>query len=197
MSKREPKRTVVQSKEVKLMTIVEYAEYKKVHMKVVQKAMQSGKIPFSVKGGRRYIDPIEADKSWGKPTPEITDPRKQANLDRYATGTDPEHRASTPAEDDLHVQNAFASDASLKAYKAKIAKVEYEQKIGKLIDAEKVAENAALVAKTVRDSMRNIPQKVAAQLASETDVHAIEQLLVREIDTALEELSRYASGSTG
>jgi len=73
-------------------------------------------------------------------------------------------------------------------YKAAVKKLEYEERTGKLINADKVRETAFDVARRVRDGMLNIPDRVAAIIAAESNEIKVRELLTKEIREALSEL---------
>ena len=82
------------------------------------------------------------------------------------------------------------SRAVRETYNAKLARLDYEERTSKLLNAEEVAREAVEVARRVRTRMFGIPGQMAEALASETDSRAIEHLLTKELRTALEELSQ-------
>ncbi len=61
---------------------------------------------------------------------------------------------------------------------------------GELISVEEINVAVFNKARIVRDSLLNVPDRVASLLASIDDAHKIRELLSQEIRTALEELSR-------
>jgi phage terminase Nu1 subunit (DNA packaging protein) len=73
-------------------------------------------------------------------------------------------------------------------YKAAVKKLEYEERIGKLVDAKKVQEIAFDTARRVRDSLLNIPDRLSALLAAEPNEIKVRELLTKEIRQALSEL---------
>lgn len=81
------------------------------------------------------------------------------------------------------------SRAVREAYQARLAKLEYEKAIGKVIDADAVKVDAFKVARQVRDGLLNIPDRVAAELAAEMDPGRVHDRLYREIRTALSALA--------
>ena len=85
--------------------------------------------------------------------------------------------------------NYQMSRAVRETYNAKLTRLDYEERTGKLLNAEDVAKEAFAVARRVRDRLLNIPSRMASVLASETDSKAIERLLSQELRIALEELS--------
>lgn len=81
------------------------------------------------------------------------------------------------------------SERRLKHYQAELARVKLEEQEGKLVNAEDVKNQAFKVARAVRDAMMNIPGKVSAEIAGETDQFTIHARLEDEIRQALENLN--------
>ncbi|WP_252177205.1 hypothetical protein [Endozoicomonas sp. 4G] len=75
------------------------------------------------------------------------------------------------------------------AFRAKMAKMEYEEKAGKLTEASKVREDAYRAGRMLRDALLGIPDRLADVLAAEEDSMAVRQLLENEIEQALEKLA--------
>ncbi len=76
------------------------------------------------------------------------------------------------------------------AFKAKMAKMEYEEKAGKLTDASKVKAEAFRAGRIVRDALLGIPDRLSDVLAAEQDPVQIRRLLNDELETILSELSQ-------
>ncbi len=76
------------------------------------------------------------------------------------------------------------------AFRAKMAKMEYEEKAGKLTDASKVREDAFRAGRIIRDALLGIPDRLADVLAAEQDPRQVRQLLEEELENILRELSR-------
>jgi hypothetical protein len=74
-------------------------------------------------------------------------------------------------------------------YNARMARVEYEEQIGKLVQADAVKAEAFKLARTVRDGLLNLPDRIAHELAHETSATAIHHRLTTEIRQALEALA--------
>ena len=68
---------------------------------------------------------------------------------------------------------------------ARIAKLDYEERRGKLLPKDEVEMAAFDMARQVRDRMLNIPSRVSAMLAAETDAARCYQILDNEIREAL------------
>lgn len=75
------------------------------------------------------------------------------------------------------------------AFRAKMAKMEYEEKAGKLTEASKVREDAYRAGRMLRDALLGIPDRQADVLAAETEPRKVRQLLMDELEAILSELS--------
>lgn len=62
-----------------LMSIRAYARHREVHHRAVQYAIERGAIPFEIRDGRKFIDPIAADKAWAENIVTTQKPKKVAN----------------------------------------------------------------------------------------------------------------------
>jgi hypothetical protein len=148
------------------MGIREYARHRGVSHGAVRKAIASGRIVPELDGG---IDPEKADVMWDS----RTNPG-QVELDGGEGGSGVGY----------HKARAYRE-----AYKAKLAKLEYEIKTGKLLDKNEVDVCFFNRARELRDRIQQIPRRVAARLAAETDPRTVEEILDSEIREALVDLS--------
>ena len=123
--------------------------------------------------------------SRGSPRRE-TDPEPAVKL---ATSGAPDE---APAEAAQRGPSYAASRAIREAYQARLAKLDYEERSGKLMDVDKVKTAAFKVARNVRDGLLNMPDRVAHELAYETDPSAVHQRLSAEIRSILEALAQPA-----
>ena len=79
-------------------------------------------------------------------------------------------------------------------FKAKLKKLEFEVRSGKLIPSDEVKVKWFTVARQIRDKLLAMPAKLAPQLAAVSDVRAVRELLDAEITAllrALQEDIRY------
>lgn len=74
-------------------------------------------------------------------------------------------------------------------YRAELARLEFEERIGQLVEKQTVESSAFRLARLVRDAMLNIPARLAGILAAETDQRRVHDLLEQEIRQALEALA--------
>lgn len=73
--------------------------------------------------------------------------------------------------------------------RAKLLEIKAKVEAGKYVDADDVKVAAFNKARVVRDALLNIPERLAAVLAAESDARRVHQLMVAEIRSALEELT--------
>lgn len=78
--------------------------------------------------------------------------------------------------------------ALLTQYKAGLAKIELDKASGTVVDTATVQYAAFDTARRVRDSILNLPDRLAPLLAAESDVHTVRTLLDTELRRALDEL---------
>ena len=75
-------------------------------------------------------------------------------------------------------------------YLSALRKLEFEEKTGQLISKAEVEQAAFNTARTVRDALLNIPDRISAILAAEADEFKVSEILTDEIRQALEILSK-------
>lgn len=107
-------------------------------------------------------------------------------------------RGGAPAIDQALVQQqnqaaaipSFAQSRAIReAYAARLTRLEFDQRSGKLVDKAELKMKLAKLHMAVRDSLRTIPDRVAPIVAAETDQANIHAMLLKEIGQALEGLS--------
>lgn len=153
----------------KPLSLRAYAKHRGVTLQAVQKAIATGRIATVTTAGKKGINPDQADRQWDA----TTDPGMQRGQKQ-------------PTETSSTFQQARAMR---EAYLAKVAKLVYEERIGKLVSAEKVKAEAFEAARMTRDAILNLPNRISHELASETDPSKIHNLLTIELTKALEELA--------
>ncbi|MBI2818135.1 MAG: hypothetical protein HYX72_14465 [Acidobacteria bacterium] len=168
-----------------------YARHRGVSLKAVQKAIESGRITKTPDG---KIDPERADAEWERntsPKPRrITVPVRKAPIPKPAS---PE----APTRTDVSGMGALdyaKARAVREQYLARLAKIEFEERSGKLISRDEVTVAAFNKFRTFRDGILNIPDRVAALLAAESDPHKVHEILTTEIRKALLEFADASNG---
>lgn len=75
------------------------------------------------------------------------------------------------------------------AFRAKMAKLEYEEKSGTLTDAAKVKQDAFKAGRIIRDELLAIPDRLADVLAAEDDPATVRRIICDELELVLRRLS--------
>ena len=93
------------------------------------------------------------------------------------------------ASKDLEIPSFNESRAKSEFFRAEMARLDLEEKEELLCEANKVKTAAFTLARSVRDALDSIPDRVANQVAAETDSAVIHQTLQEELRKALERLT--------
>jgi len=175
-----------------------YAKHRGVTLKAVQKAIQSGRIQTTPDG---KIDAGQADADWERNTgPKV---RRTAASAPPAPPPMEHPRAEAVASGTFDYAKARAIIAH---YEARLAKIDYEERIKKLINADEVSVAAFNLFRMFRDRMLNIPDRVVGALIAEIrkairaagldpdlvkgiDMGKVHGILLAEIRGALEEFA--------
>ena len=87
------------------------------------------------------------------------------------------------------------SRAKREFHMAALAEMDVKEREGNLVNADQVRESAFKLARQTRDAMLNIPDRVSADLAAETDAFKAHARLTKEIREALSALALVADES--
>ena len=166
------------------MNLRKYAEDRKVEYTQLSKWAGQGRFNSDAlrKDGRLWI---------------VVDPQELDRQIAEAKAPDRGGRDGGPAIDQalLQQQNraaaipSFAQSRAIReAYAARLTRLEFDQRSGKLIDKAELKMKLAKLHMAVRDSLRTIPDRVAPIVAAETDQAKIHAMLLKEIGQALEGL---------
>lgn len=74
-------------------------------------------------------------------------------------------------------------------YRAALAKLEYEERSGKLIDVEKAKKAAAHAGRVIKENMSAVADRCASLVAAESDSFECRKILQKEINFVLENIS--------
>jgi hypothetical protein len=181
------------------LTIRGYARHRGVSHTAVRKALAAGRITSAAGGG---IDPVIADQQWAtstnlsKPRNSVTGVPKKSR--RPLAPSEPlgtsglESAADTSSADGSAtrlVSSYAASRAAREAYLARLAKLDFEERSGKLIDADQVRAQIFGLGRRLRDALMGLPDRLAPVLAGEMDQQQVHRILSEEIMICLAELS--------
>lgn len=153
-----------------------YARHRGVSVSTVQKAIASGRI-HTLPDGK--IDAAIADTEWAR------------NTQTQAPSVD---RRGQPDDGGEGSGASYTKARAVReSYLARLAKLEFEERSGKLVSREEVTVAAFTNSRTIRDNLLNIPDRIAALLAAENDAVRTHRILTDEIRKALHELSSEVS----
>lgn len=193
-----------------LLSMRQYAKHRGVSPEAVSKAVKTGRISTvsGEKPGQRLINPEVADREWDantdagrqrkeaqKPAPIPEKPSKGPEMmpseasKAAAPASILREREQEPEQQGQKAPSFAQSAAFQKAYQARIAKLHYEEKAGKLVDADKVKVEAFRVGRIVRDAILGVADRISFKLAAETDERKVNLMLKNELIAAMEELT--------
>ena len=186
---------------VEPMSLRAYARHRGVSLRAVQKALASGRISTRPDG---RVDPEIADANWARntaPRPQPVSrttgtgaPVAAASASSPQTGHHHATRRTTPPEppDPPRLESGLEyskARAVRESYMARLAKIDFEERTEKLISRDEVKVAAFNRFRQFRDGMLNIPDRLAAVLAAESDPRRVYDLLTAEIRKALQEFA--------
>jgi len=168
-----------------------------VSLRAVQKAIGSGRIE-KTSGGQ--IDSDAADAQWSSRTaPRPASASNRPRPPERSQTAPPTGPASVPPgeprpEARSELSPATGADYSRaravrENYLARLAKIDYEERTGKLVSKGEVQVAAFNRFRQFRDQMLNIPDRLAALLAAETEPGKVYETLASEIRKALNEFA--------
>ena len=160
-----------------LVTKSEYAARRGCAPSAVTRALNEGRITAIVVDGRAMIDPAVADIQWGRNTRRRVDSRPATDA------------AAAPPTDGDPVSYEDARRRREQA-EAQLAELKLAEKCGDLV---RVADVTSALTKRIiiyRDSMLQIPARLSAQLAAESDEASVYAILDKELRHVMTELAR-------
>ena len=178
------------------MSLRAYARHRGVSLRAVQKAIASGRISARADG---LVDAPTADASCARNTAPrpipAAKPAKRPVIVPTPEGAhhhaEPRQAAREPVEPPkLESGLEYSKARAVKeSYLARLAKIDFEERTEKLVSRDEMKVAAFNRYRTFRDGMLNIPDRLAAVLAAESDPRRTHELLSTEIRKALTEFS--------
>lgn len=146
-----------------LITVGEYARKHGMTPANISRAIRQGRIKVLRHDGHRpFFDEAQADRDWRN--------RK-----------DEKHSGAIPSLNESKARAEF--------FKAEKAEVELERIKTRLVDADLVRRQAFGLARKARDRLMNVPDRIAAEIAAESDARRCHAILAREISDVCREIS--------
>ena len=179
------------------LSIRGYARHRGISHTAVRKALASGRITANGDGS---INPTTADQDWASST-DISKPRNSVTGRPLVASrvsalrrapADPVFAEPSPpgTGGPSRLASSYAdSRAARESYLARLAKLEFEERSGKLVDADEVRAQVFALGRRMRDAMLALPDRVAPVLVAQADPADIHRVLSEEIQSCLSELS--------
>lgn len=175
------------------MSITDYARHRGCDLKAVQFAVERKRITRNDDGS---IDSDLADQEWEENTEHARarygpkPPRERtSHRETHGEGGGPARATAANLDDPRPGVNFHNARAAREIYEARLKKLSFEQKQGNLLPRAEVEAATQNTFQVFREAMLNVPNRIAAQLAAESDPLKIHELLESEIRTALQEFA--------
>ncbi len=163
------------------ITQAEFARRNDWSKQYVAKLVKQGRV--TLEGGK--IDPVAAKRAIDQLAEPSTALRKTSDSPRASAPV----QAASPTDSRKAVDYASARTMR-EAYRAKMARLDYEEREKQLIDASQVREEAFQAGRIIRDALLAIPDRVSDVLAAEPDPVQVKLLMMQEINDVLQLLSK-------
>jgi hypothetical protein len=168
----------------RLMTKTEYAKYRGVSKPCITKLAKNGVLVL--RGGK--VDVHASDTVLDdRPVDDVDPPPAHA----FSVGPPPR-----PVAESLGQAGASFGQARTveMVFRAKLRRLEFETKQGRLIEAEAVRKTIAEAVRTLRDGILGLPDRLATVLAAESDSKKVHVTLKTELSRELEALANAIGG---
>lgn len=170
---------------IELVTKTEYARRRGCTEAAVRRAVRDGRITLI--DGR--IDPVAADAQWARNTRVRAGSRPTDDANLTGTGTTG-GRAGQAEDDDDTDSGYWKSRARRERAEAELAELKLRELQGQLVRADDWAAALAKRAAAFREGLLQIPARLSAQLAAETDQARVHTLLEDELRHVMEQLTQ-------
>jgi phage terminase Nu1 subunit (DNA packaging protein) len=176
----------------RFMTKTEYAKHRGVSQPYISKLARNGILVM--RGGK--IDVVATDQVLDdKPLPEIEEPPPIRTPPPRAPDAVRMEQMPARGGNDRDQKTTYAEARTIRTvFQAKLARLEFETKQGKLIEAEGVRLRISEHVRALRDGLLGLPDRLASTLAAETDQRKVHVLLRTEITRELEALAHALGG---
>lgn len=177
----------------KVMSAKQYAEHLGVDKKSVYHYIRSGLIKDAVVGrkgpGNAYqIDVERADELRSEGLNHSAS-RNRLGKNKLAP---PPPGTTVSAEDEEELVTATVSNQRKAHWDAKLAEQKYRERAGQLVDKQDAKRQAFAFTRTLRDRILGVPDRIDAQLASETDQLECRKIVRDELLIALQTIETEA-----
>lgn len=184
---------------MKIVSLRTFAQEIGVSLTAVQKGIRTGRIEgcqWNEKGHCTGIDLDSERVKWALNSkdnciPKVISggrPRKdgQAPAKPQTTGGQPDREAKAP--DEKKGTSLADVQKARELTKLKLDQLKLKKEEGELVSAAEVEKNGYAIASMVIQGLYNIPDRIADELAGMSDPNEIHQLILSEIDSAVQQL---------
>ena len=163
-----------------LISLAELAMLKNVSRAAVTKKIKSGKLEGAVvnHNGRKMVNKEEAFRLW-----DMADTRTVTTVKKELK----EKIDSLPSDS---IPDFAESKAKREFYLAELAKLDVEEKKKQLVSVDEIKKSSFAKARSIREALTNLADRLSHQLAGEDDATVIHNLLSSEHREALENLAQ-------
>ena len=167
-----------------LISLAELAMLKNVSRAAVTKKIKSGKLHGAVvnHNGRKMVNKEEAFRLW-----DMADTRVVTTVKKELK----EKIDSLPADS---IPDFAESKAKREFYLAELAKLDVEEKKKQLVSVDEIKKSSFAKARSIREALTNLADRLSHQLAGEDDATVIHNLLSTEHREAIENLAQLTHG---
>jgi hypothetical protein len=164
---------------IMFITMAELATFKNVSRAAVTKKVKSGKLDGAIvnHNGKKKVNKEEAFRLWDLQSP----PSRDKNIKK-------ELKEEIDAKSINEIPNYAESKAKREHFLAELARLDVEQKKEKLILVSDITKSSFEKGRAIREKLTNLADRLANQIAGETDAQIIHKLLTDEHTAVLEEL---------
>ena len=163
-----------------LISLAELAMLKNVSRAAVTKKIKSGRLHGAVvnHNGRKMVNKEEAFRLW-----DMADTRVVTTVKKELK----QKIDSLPADS---IPDFAESKAKREFYLAELAKLDVEEKKKQLVSVDEIKKSSFATARSIREALTNLADRLSHQLAGEDDATVIHNLLSTEHREALENLAQ-------
>jgi hypothetical protein len=141
--------------------------------------------------GKEYLLEEEAEVDWFKNADPVRMEAAKKAVEKYNAKqtVDPENMPE-PVNDETApgVPSLTISKARKEKYLAESARLNFEERIGELVKVSEVKDASFKVARTIRNNLMALPDRLAAELAAETNQFRVHKTLTDEIRRAISDV---------
>lgn len=191
-----------------LMTMNAYGKHQGVSHTAVRKAVDSGRLSKSVvrEGDKILINKALADIEWLKNTDKAkqgarksTESPATSKVEALASKVVDSGTASSVKAQASELLNSMVNEGVLdinearalkETFLARMAQLEYNRKLGLLVENAIVRKTAFAIANTVKGRLSALPSRIAPQVLGQTETSIISGLIQTEVNQCLNELAQ-------